>query len=94
MAMNRYLKRLQQLRWTINRWIQIYKQTRPNHLPKANEDLTYIEDEISRCVCDIDTKYRYTRQELLEFNRLYTLYKHTDEYSSPTAYASEYSEVR
>ena len=85
---NRYIGRLRKLRWTINRWIQIYKQTRPNHLDQANRDLDFIDDEIS-CIID-NTSRSYTRNQLVEFNRLYNQYKHTDEYSSPTAYAEQY----
>ena len=85
---NKYIGRLRKLRWTINRWIQVYKQTRPNHLSQAYRDLTFIEDEIT-CIIH-NTSRCYTRNQLVEFNKLYKLYKAEDEYSSPTAYANEY----
>ena len=88
---NRYIGRLRKLRWTINRWIQVYKVTaHPSHLEQANRDLDFIDDEIS-CIID-NTSRCYTRNQLVEFNKLYKLYKAEDEYSSPTAYANEYTE--
>ena len=91
MQENRYLRRLNKLSWTINRWIQIYKATRPNHLSDANRDLDFVNEEVLQCKSDPFTEHRYTRNQLLEFNKLYNQYKLSDEYSSPTAYASEYS---
>ena len=88
---NRYIDRLRKLRWTINRWIQVYKVTaHPSHLEQANRDLDFIDDEIS-CIID-NTSRCYTRNQLVEFNKLYKLYKAEDEYSSPTAYTNEYTE--
>jgi hypothetical protein len=86
---NRYIDRLRKLSWTINRWIQVYKVTaRPDQIEQANRDFIFIADEIS-CIID-NTSRCYTRNQLVEFNKLYNQYKLSDEYSSPTAYANEY----
>ena len=98
MQENRYLRRLNKLRWTINRWLQVYKgldsSFKKGLIDQATRDLDFVSEEILQCKSDPFTEHRYTRNQLLEFNKLYTLYKLSDEYSSPTAYASEYTEVR
>ena len=89
---NRYIARLRKLRWTINRYIQVFKGLdsclKKELLEQAYRDLTFIDDEIT-CIIH-NTSRCYTRNQLVEFNRLYNQYKLSDEYSSPTAYANEY----
>ena len=93
---NRYIERLRKLRLTIYRYIQVYKGfdscLKKEVLEDATRDLDFIDDEIT-CIIH-NTSRCYTRNQLVEFNRLYNQYKLSDEYSSPTAYASEYTEVR
>jgi len=84
------MKRLKQLRWTINRWIQVNKGSYGRHrysgLDRAFKHIKHVE----HLIANHNTQSCYTRNQLMELNRLYKQYKLSDEYSSPTAYASEY----
>ena len=89
---NRYIDRLRELRWTINRYIQVYKGfdscLKKELLERANRDLDYVSDEVVSIVND--TSHCYTRNQLVHFNKLYKQYKLSDKYSSPTVNANEY----
>ena len=89
---NRYIERLRKLRLTIYRYIQVYKGfdscLKKELLEDAGMHLDFIDDEIT-CIIH-NTSRCYTRNQLVEFNKLYKQYKLSDEYSSPTAYANEY----
>ena len=89
---NRYIDRLRKLRWTINRYIEVYKGfdscLKKELLERANVDLDFVSDEVVSCIHH--TSRCYTRTQLVHFNKLYKQYKLSDKYSSPTAYANEY----